>query len=50
MTTYDKPLCPHCNGSGEGQVGESICRACNGSGVDRGPVPEREYQAAWERE
>ena len=30
----DEPLCPHCNGSGEGMYDGSTCRSCGGSGVE----------------
>ena len=29
-------ICPHCNGSGEGQYDGTTCRFCKGKGVFRG--------------
>lgn len=31
----EQPLCPYCNGSGEGLYDSSICGHCRGSGVER---------------
>lgn len=33
----DPPLCRYCNGTGEGQVDGSRCRACNGGYARKDP-------------
>ena len=30
---FSADLCPACNGSGEGQIGERLCGRCNGRGT-----------------
>lgn len=32
--TDDEPLCPTCNGSGEGMYDGSRCSSCRGTGVE----------------
>jgi len=40
MSNEDLPLCPHCNGSGEGQYDGTTCSYCKGGGVERGKPAE----------
>lgn len=43
MSNDDYPICPHCDGSGEGMYDGSSCYSCRGTGVERDEEDDYSY-------